>query len=360
MDNKPSNPDYQYHMLLQDIKRNGVDKGDRTGTGTRSVFGRTMRFDISGGKIPLLTTKKIFTKGIIGELIWMLSGNTNIRYLKENGISIWDSWIKPETAEYVQMTVEEMRQVLNKHLGKEALVHSTMINDPELNTGDCSVSKVETGDDLSVYYFIDYVNNDDKHPEMNIKLINVYSEIYRYVFGEEPRKLVAGDLPHIYQYQWRHWNDTRIINSERIKEFTDRGFTLAGELGPDNRPGIAEARTSTPAPSVVVTREVDQIKELIHRLKNNSDCRRLIVSAWNAAETPEDAALASCHALFQCWTRELSLEERLNLLSAEDRKLFPDYIKDVDSADDENVHFVLSQYFKVPARALSLQMYQRS
>jgi thymidylate synthase len=81
----------QYHDLLRHVMSSGVDKSDRTGTGTRSVFGYQMRFDLSEG-FPLLTTKKLHTRSIFYELLWFLKGETNIQYLKENKVTIWDEW----------------------------------------------------------------------------------------------------------------------------------------------------------------------------------------------------------------------------------------------------------------------------
>tara|TARA_R110002049_G_scaffold32570_5_gene108304 strand:+ start:461 stop:1315 length:855 start_codon:yes stop_codon:yes gene_type:complete len=159
----------QYHDLVKHVLENGNEKGDRTGTGTKSVFGYQMRFDLSKG-FPMVTTKKLHLKSIVYELLWFLKGDTNIKYLTENGVRIWNDWADEN-----------------------------------------------------------------------------------------------GDLGPVYGHQWRNWNSD----------------------------------------------EIDQIKEVVHTLKNNPNSRRMLVSAWNPSVLPDTsksfdenvangkAALPPCHAFFQ-------------------------------------------------------------
>lgn len=166
-----------YHDLLRHILDHGSPKSDRTGTGTLSVFGHQMRFNLAEG-FPLVTTKKLHLKSIIYELLWFLRGETNVAYLKEHGVSIWNEWADAE-----------------------------------------------------------------------------------------------GELGPIYGYQWRSWPTA------------DGGH-------------------------------VDQIGDLVERIKTDPDSRRLIVSAWNVGEVPK-MALPPCHVMFQFYVAEGRLSCQLYQRSAD-------------------------------------------
>jgi len=167
----------QYLSMMRHVRDHGARKDDRTGTGTLSIFGHQMRFDLSQG-FPLVTTKKLHTKSVIHELLWFLRGDSNVRYLQENGISIWNEWADEN-----------------------------------------------------------------------------------------------GELGPIYGVQWRSW----------------------------------------PKPS---GESVDQIKEVVDLLRDNPDSRRILVSAWNAAEL-SNMALPPCHAMFQFYVADGKLSCQLYQRSAD-------------------------------------------
>jgi thymidylate synthase len=190
-----------YLDLLERIKKEGAQKGDRTGTGTLSLLGHQMRFDLSKG-FPLLTTKKVPIKAIIHELIWFVRGDTNLKYLADNNVHIWDEW--PYKAYLIKNNITVPKT------GSE-----------EWNTG--------------IKEFIEKIKMDEEG------------------FAQE-----YGNLGPIYGYQWRNW----------------------------------------PTPN---GGHIDQLKNVIERIKIHPDDRRLIVSAWNVADIDEmaKAGLPPCHCLFQ-------------------------------------------------------------
>ena len=238
--------DSKYQELLQDILDNGVVKTDRTGTGTISVFGRQIRHRMSQG-FPLLTTKKMAWKTMVTELIWFLSGSTNIKYLVMNGCNIWNG-----------DAYKRYERVWNWDLDEP----------------------------LPMEQFIERIKTDDE-----------FAKIW-------------GELGPIYGKQWRDWN----------------GF--------------------------------DQIQNLIDELKTNPDSRRLMVSAWNVGELGH-MVLPPCHYGFQVYTRELTGEERWDLLKkkvGEDKfQLMVDDIVPFGGGLSEEL-----QVYNIPKRAISLMWNQRS
>lgn len=172
--------DYEYITLVNRILKTGVSKPDRTGTGTISLPFQQMRFDLQGGQIPLLTTKKMFTKGIIHEILWYLMGSTNIKYLVDNGINIWNAWADEN-----------------------------------------------------------------------------------------------GELGPVYGAQFRKWTDY-----------------VSAEVGYESISDL---------PRKYIRKEIDQVADVIKKLRTNPTDRRIIISAWNVADIPK-MRLPPCHCLFQFWS----------------------------------------------------------
>ena len=269
-----NNLDKQYTELLQDILENGITKNDRTGTGTISVFGRQIRHKMSEG-FPLLTTKKMYWKGIVTELLWFLRGDTNIKFLLDNDCHIWDG----DAYKFYEKWVSKTGCLIN------------------IKYPDVKLSKEE---------FINKIKTDD-------------------TFAKE-----WGDLGRIYGAQWRDWsvprNDNHYFDQTKLNELED--------IGED--------------PEYF---HFDQIQNLINELKTNPDSRRMIVSAWNVG-CLDSMVLPPCHYGFQCYTRELSHQERSDLKNQGKKYGKPANGKLIDERllDSNNV----------PKRAISLMWNQRS
>jgi len=264
--------DKQYTDLLQDILDNGVTKSDRTGTGTISIFGRQIRHKMSDG-FPLLTTKKMPFKTIVTELLWFLRGDTNIKFLVDNGCHIWDG------------------DAFKNYIKNNPNSDEQMVNDTNemVNIKDWFINKIKTDDEFAKQW---------------------------------------GELGPIYGAQWRKW-----------KQFIPYNVT-------EENCKVAVAIT-------------DQIQNLINNLKTNPDSRRLMVNVWNVGEL-DQMVLPPCHFSFQVYTRELSEEERCNLLSDDETKSFI-ITTNPDVKYGEEVKYTLDTFYKhIPTRAISLMWNQRS
>lgn len=282
----------QYLDSVRHIFENGHFKGDRTGVGTQSVFGTQERYDLKAG-FPLVTTKEVNFEFIKAELKWLLEGSTDNTYLNELGTKIWDAWALRE-----------------EDLDKE---HALSLREREIYA--YSVLECD-GDDLDINYY--HMSEDQKHEVLdrsNVPHTRTYREMGRKV----------GELGPIYGQQWRSWES------------------------PDG---------ST----------IDQIKEVIELLKTKPDSRRIIVSAWNPADLPDEsisphdnvlngkAALASCHTLFQFYSRELTGDELYAVM-----KDTPLLNNALIVAGNEKVNMRdLAIENGIPTRVLSCQLYQRS
>lgn len=228
--------DYHYIDLVSFILSNGARKPNRTGVDTIGIFGHQMKFDLRDGSIPLLTTKKVHTKSIIHELLWMMSGSSNIKYLNNNGVTIWDEWADEN-----------------------------------------------------------------------------------------------GDLGPVYGSQWRKWPAPYLVQSDWPEEQLPSGD------------------------SYYQVQRVDQIAEIVYKLKNNPNDRRMIVSAWNVGELPQ-MKLPPCHYSFQLYTKPLTAEERLKRFVA---SFYSGDLFDAAQHSNITVEGVLNA-INFPKYELSLLINQRS
>lgn len=300
---------------LKFIKNYGVTKSDRTGTGTISTFGMFQRYSLANGQLPVVTSKRVHLKSVIHELIWMISGDTNIRYLKANGVRIWDEWIKPGTEEYGLMTHKEMIAVLDKI--------------PEYRFRELQVLGVDT--------------NYHSMPQV----FTVWKEIFNTV----PQKLIAGDLGPVYGQQWRAVVDTKraVIGKEHFDTSKYEQLGAYVNLKTGESEGVWE-------------RTIDQLSNIIEILKTDPDSRRMLIDSWQVSDLDE-MALTPCHHNFQFYTAPLSLKERIALLQADTDvpRSDGDYYDVVhcQSVDEEQVLDTLER-FKIPKHRLSCMFFMRS
>jgi thymidylate synthase len=288
--------DKQYTELLEDILTNGVTKKDRTGTGTLSVFGREIRHKMSDG-FPLLTTKEIKWESMVTELCWFLRGDTNIKWLVQNDCNIWNG---DAYKHYVNTSIDAH----NKQM--------------EANNPMGMITELVNFRPHSKDKFVELIKTDDKFAER------------------------WGNLGPIYGKQWRAW--------ERFDEYED-SFKVDIVEDTDEHIGFTMG-------SEGMVYERDQIAMLIQDLKNNPDSRRLMVNAWNVGEI-DQMVLPPCHYGFQCYTRELTVDERCFIMN----KRFKTNSKRSELHDEEQFETEVSQdadALGVPKRALSLLWNQRS
>ena len=247
-----NNLDKKYTDLLQDILDNGTVKETRNG-GTISVFGRQIRHKMSEG-FPLLTTKKMYFKGVITELLWFLRGDTNIKYLLENDCHIWDGdAYKSYCKRY--WGLDERDKI---EYGSSNYNHENNEYEFEEYSKEEFINKIKTDDEFAVKW---------------------------------------GSLGRIYGAQWRDWGG-RVSNKHQNHNGTS-GVHFNG---------------------------IDQIQNIITKLKTTPDDRRMLVTAWNPDEV-DTCVLPPCHYGFQVYTRELSEKERMDALTQNEQRLIYEEIQ---------------------------------
>lgn len=271
--------DEQYLNLVNEILEKGVEKDTRAGK-TLSIFGKQLRFNLKEG-LPMLTTKKMFAKGVIHELLWFLKGDTNIKYLVDNGVHIWDD----DAYRYYLTLVDKHNEATQTEPEYDWFKRTaiTKLSKEEF------IEKVKEG--AKAWIIV------DKKAYIMSSLPNAFE--YEYQFG---------DLGPVYGHQWRNWNG------------------------------------------------IDQVKELIGKLRNNPDDRRLMISAWNVAAIP-DMALPPCHYSCQFYTKEMTFKERKQW--AIDNKIKFEHYDCYSNPSDEEIVEMFDKA-GVPKRKLSCMWNQRS
>lgn len=348
------NPDDVYKDIINSTVQDGNVKGDRTGTGTISVVGRSARYSLLNGRNPRLTTK-LLTDTPEREMLWFRNGKSSIKELRDQNIGIWNGWMIEGTAQYRAKTPEEITKQAIKCFANTGNVHLyaheefvKLQSQKGVNTyGKFLVKLTYNGSDNKVDIHAstkDFSSVEDMVTALAMEL-NI-----------DPKYLVDGDIgPGGYGPQWRHWKDTQVILDSQRKQYMDKGYKVIGRtdssvdadyhhwdlmdkikeqiynlhpelsvvyfhMGYDD---VDEARYNTfklncvqsgdvmdiyysgdralqelykslyKIPTLIVHREIDQLSNAIALLRDEPNSRRIIVSAWNPGLTWQ-AALPPC------------------------------------------------------------------
>lgn len=290
------NFDKSFMDMVTSVVADGNRKVDRTGVGTFSQMGHAMRFDISDGKVPLLTLRDTKPQNAIFENLWFLSGDTDVKFLKDNNVGIWDEWVIPETAVFRDYTEQEyVTQYKKLFTGKPEYGNGedTEFNKYVVCTYRDGLNWIRcTEPDMYKAFVHKYPQGADRET-----LKNFLGNELGHGFKLSNKKLVSGSIGSgAYGAQWRNWEVTRLVAPTDIAKYLKMGYT---EVARNMHHGSGV---------VVVTRNIDQYANVIDQLKNNPDSRRIIVNGWNVGKL-EECQLPPCHLYHQYYTRELTYDE---------------------------------------------------
>lgn len=351
--------DQEYINLVSKILDTGNFRGDRTGTGTQSLFGEQMRFNMFNGGFPLLTTKQIYWKAVVHELLWFLKGDTNVKYLQDNGIKIWDNWIRPYTLDRPLVWVDQISFEPVSYDG-------TFESDVTRELSPIEVKLIDTWRGMMLRCYRDTHSKYDYYGGLGVTVCKEWHSAQKFI--DDVQK-----LPH-WHYKVQNWNSFNLDKdyygsnqynpascvwlSEQenidycksttpVKATTKDGveITAISQMELCNKINITKSSLSRfindGPPKVyrknntnfigwvfenytngekLLRREliadgdlgpvygaqwrnfdesgVDQIKNVIERIKSKPEDRRLIVSAWNPKQV-DSMALPPCHCFFQ-------------------------------------------------------------
>jgi len=300
--------DTEYFRIVNDILANGKVKKNRTGIDTIGIFGAQAKYDVDLNAFPILTTKKVHWPAIVHELLWFISGDTNIKYLVDNNVRIWNEWafsryqkVKP-TLGGLMLTDELL------FTNQEKRVLSSKLEPEDVDVVDIVKKSIQEKQNA----FIDRIKNDNE-------------------FAKQWGELGEGT----YGGMWRDFPFYTTVN--------DNDASTCPK-------GTASGTKGDYAESWFFGR-IDQLQKVIDKLKFYPDDRRMIVSAWHPFWV-DNCALPPCHCLFQFHTEELTLEERIAILQKQIGPVnLPNYEMWVNQKLNEE---------NIPRHRLNCLLYQRS